>query len=169
MLQICEISCDPLHHIQRYNQLWLTPCSVSIWYLSQNLTHKSAKMCNANMCHLTPQSQVWIPVRRSGAALTSDLWVSHLSVSSFFEHRKSLLGGRKMFTSVKKKLVSAAGQGRRRRVDVNRPWFFTGYYSDLTSVEWCCWLAHSADTARGVSSKQIKHVKLSLMAATEDS
>lgn len=93
--RFCQISCDPPHQIQQYYQLWVTVRSVLIWYLSQNLTCKSAKMCNANMCHLTPQSQVWIPVRRSGAALTSDLWVSHVSVSSSSEHGKSLLGGRK--------------------------------------------------------------------------
>lgn len=98
MLQICEMSCDPLHQIQRYNQLGLTVRWVWTWCLSQNLTHKSAKMCNANMCHLTPPPHVWIPARRSGAALTSES-VIYLSASS--EHRKSLLGGRKMFTSVK--------------------------------------------------------------------
>lgn len=107
MQQISKISCDPHQQRYQYYQLWLVVRWFSIGYLSQNLTHKFAKMCNTNTCHLTPQSQVWIPV-----SCGSDLWVSHLSVSSISDHWKSLLAGRKTFTSVEKKpkLVSAASQ-----------------------------------------------------------
>ena len=104
---------------------------------SHRISHvKPAKMCIANRCHLTPRSQVWVPVRDSGALMTSDLWVSHLFASSFSD------GLQKIFTCRARNVVPVCEKWtgvcsrpcRQLHLDVNGAWFFAGYYFDLISV-----------------------------------
>lgn len=111
----------------QYYQLWLMVRSVPIGYLSQNLTHKSAKngqhkyvSFNTSVASLNPGKLRLRPLSQSSVC---QLYLWPLKIFT-------------CWTENCEKWTGVCSQPRRRAlVDVNRSWFFTGYYIDLTSVE----------------------------------